>query len=422
MVKAGVAVALLAAPLCLPAQERQILSLREAFDLAEQQYPLTGQKALVRQTESLTLQNLNSGYLPQVTLNGQATYQSDVTRVSIPLPGVKIPEQPKDQYRALADVSQLLYDGGIIRSQKELQRLNTEVEEGRVNVELHSLKTRVNQLYFSILYHDELLKQTELAARDVQIGIDKVRPQVENRVVLRSNLQLLQAQLLQMEQRSIEIRAARKGLINALSLFIKQPLSEGVQLEVPATTASADTVIARPEVRLLESQARLLAGQERLIGARNLPKASAFVQGGYGRPGLNLLSDELKSFYIGGVRFTWPLGGLYNARRDRQLIDIGRQTVDLQKETFLLNTRAQLRQQKADIDKYEALLAADEQIIELRRQITEAAKAQLDNAVITANDFLLQVNAEDAARQALILHRLQLLQAQTNYAITSGKL
>ena len=98
------------------------------------------------------------------------------------------------------------------------------------------------------------------------------------------------------------------------------------------------------------------------------------------------------------------------------------QAVELQKEIFLLNTRSQLRQQKADIDKYEALLATDQQIIQLRNDITTAAKAQLENAVITANDYLLQVNAEDAARQAMILHRLQLLQAQTTYAITSGKL
>ena len=422
MVKACVAAALLWPPSGATAQERQRLSLPEAFSLAEQQYPLTGQKALVRQTEGLALQNLSTGYWPQVTLNGQASYQSDVTRISIPLPGVKIPEQPKDQYRAVADVSQLLYDGGIIRGQKEIQRLTTEVEEGRVNVELHGLKGRIAQLYFSILYHDELLKQTELAAKDVQIGIDKVRPQVENGVVLRSNLHLLQAQLLQMQQRTIEIKAARKGLIDALALFLKQPLTESVQLQEPASIALTDTVITRPEVRLLESQSRLLAGQERLVDARNAPKASAFVQGGYGRPGLNMLATEFKSFYIGGVRLTWPLGGLYNARRDRQLIDIGRQTVDLQKETFLLNTRSQLQQQKADIDKYEALVASDQQIIELRRQITEASRAQLENAVITANDYLLQVNAEDAARQALILHRLQLLQAQTNYAITSGKL
>lgn len=422
MVKAGIAAALLWHPVDAAAQERQSLSLTEAFALAESQYPLAGQKVLVRQTEDLTLQNLGTGYWPQLTLNGQASYQSDVTRISIPLPGVKIPEQPKDQYRAVADVSQLLYDGGIIRGQKEIQRLTTEVEEGRVNVELHGLKARINQLYFSILYQDELLEQTALAAKDVQIGIDKVKPQVENGVVLRSNLQLLQAQLLQVQQRTLEIKAARKGLIHALSLFLKQPLTEDVQLLEPASVSPADTVINRPEVRLFESQSKLLGGQERLIGARNSPKASAFVQGGYGRPGLNMLATEFKSFYIGGVRLSWPLGGLYNARRDRQLIDIGRQLVDLQKETFLLNTRSQLQQQKADIDRYEALLASDRQIIDLRRQITEAARAQLENAVITANDYLLQVNAEDAARQALILHRLQLLQAQTAYAITSGKL
>lgn len=422
LVKSGTLAALLWSPLAGTAQERPTLTLQQAFSLAEQQYPLTGQKDLLRQTEDLMLQNLNTGFLPQVTLNGQATYQSEVTRINVQLPGLKLPEQPRDQYRALADVSQLLFDGGIIRGQKEIQRLTTEVEQGRLNVELHGLKTRISQLYFSILYHDELLKQTELAAKDVQIGIDKVQPQVANGVVLRSNLQLLQAQLLQVRQGAVEIKAARKGLVDALSLYLKQPLSEEVVLQVPATLPQVDTVIGRPEVQLFESQSELLAGQEQLIGARNRPKASAFVQGGYGRPGLNMLSDELKSYYIGGLRLTWPLGGLYNTRRDRQLIDIGRRSVDLQKETFLLNTRSQLQQQKADIDKYEALVASDQQIIELRRQVTEAARAQLENAVITANDYLLQVNAEDSARQAQILHRLQLLQAQTNYAITSGKL
>jgi outer membrane protein TolC len=422
MVKSGVAAVALCSPFILWAQERQTLSLSEAFSLAEQQYPLTRQMGLLRETENLTLENLNSGYLPQVTLNGQATYQSDVTRVSIPLPGIKIPEQPKDQYRAVTDVSQLLFDGGLIRNQKDIQRLTTVVEEHKLGVELHSLKARISQLYFSILYQDELLKQTTLAARDVQIGIDKVRPQVENGVVLRSNLLLLQAQRLQMEQRVIEIKAARKGLIDALAQFLKQPLTEAVQLEVPVALPPVDTSITRPEVRLFQSQSLLLAGQEKLIGSRNTPKASAFVQGGYGRPGLNMLSDEFRSYYIGGLRLTWPLGGLYTVKRDKKLTDISRQTVDLQKETFLLNTRAQLQQQKTEIDRYAALAASDEQIISLRRQITEAAQVQLENAVITANDYLLQVNAEDAARRSLILHRLQLLQAQTNYAITAGKL
>ncbi len=73
------------------------------------------------------------------------------------------------------------------------------------------------------------------------------------------------------------------------------------------------------------------------------------------------------------------------------------------------------------MEKYAALAATDNAIIQLRRQVTEAAKAQLENSVITANDFLIQVNAEDAARQSLVLHQLQLRQAQINYAITTGK-
>ena len=166
----------------------------------------------------------------------------------------------------------------------------------------------------------------------------------------------------------------------------------------------------------------MLAGQQKLIEARNQPKASAFVQGGYGRPGLNLLSNTFDAFYITGVRLNWSLGGLYNSKREKSLLDISKRTVDIQKETFLLNTQSQLKQQKAEITKFAELAASDKAIIELRSKITEAAKAQLENAVITANDYLREINAEDAARQALATHQLQLLQAQINYQLTTGKL
>lgn len=417
-----IVVVLLLLTAALQAQPPRTLTLEQAFATAEQQFPLTRQKGLLQQTQSLSLQNLSSNFLPQLTLSGQASYQSEVTKVTLPLPGLKIPEQSKDQYRVLADVSQLLYDGGATRSQKTVQQLTTAVEEQRVAVELHHLKARINGLYFGILHHDELLKQTGIAARDVQAGIDKVKPQVENKVVLRSNLLLLQAQLLQVEQRAIEINASRKGLVEALAQFLNTPLTDGIQLQPPATLPATDTVLARAEVVLYQRQADLLKGQEKFITVRNLPKASAFLQAGYGRPGLNLLSNQFEPFYISGLRFTWPLGGLYNAGRDKKLLDLGRQTIDLQQQTFLQATRAQLQQQRAEIDKYAALLASDEAIIQLRKQITETARAQLENAVITASDYILQANAEDAARQQQILHKMQWLQAQTTYLITSGKL
>ncbi|HWI89942.1 MAG TPA: TolC family protein [Flavisolibacter sp.] len=408
--------------LLLSAQENKPLSLEEAFHLAQQNYPLIHQKDLIKQSEKLSLANINSNFLPQLIVSGQATYQSDVTKVSIPLPGLSIPSQSKDQYKAIGEVNQLLYDGGLTKGQKNIQQLNSNVEENRLAVELYNLKARINQLYFSILFQDQLLAQTDLVSKDIQAGIDKVKPQVENGVALRSNLQLLQAQLLQTQQRAIEIKSARKGLANALSLLINQPISETTKFQLSGEYNNIDTLLNRPELKLYESQSQLIAGQEDLIHARNLPKASAFFQGGYGKPGLNMLSNDFKTFYITGIRLNWSLGSLYNNKRDKQLIKVNQQTVDLQKQVFVLNTQSQLKQQQSDIDKYAQLVATDNGIIQLRKSITDAAKAQLENAVITANDYLMQVNAEDQARQALILHQLQLRQAQINYAISTGKL
>ena len=412
---------LLILPPGLEAQQ-QTISLQQAFQLAEQNYPMIHQKDLIKTSERLSIQNLNTNFFPQLTINGQATTQSEVTKIPFLIPGLQIPFLSRDQYKAVGEVNQLLYDGGSTKGQKNVQLLNSTVEENQVAVELYSLKGRINQLYFSILYEDNLLQQTDLLLKDIQIGIDKVKPQVENGVSLRSNLQVLQAQLLQTQQRAIEIRSARKGLADALSVLINQPVSETTKLQAPSEYNQTDTTLFRPELQLYQSQSQLIAGREQLIQARNRPKVNVFFQGGYGRPGLNMLSNEFQSFYITGLRLNWSLGSLYNSKRDKELLDVNRQTVDLQKQVFVMNTHSQLVQQKSDIDKYAQLVASDEGIIQLRKQVTDAAKAQLENGVITSTDYLIQVNAEDQARQALILHQLQLLQAQTNFAITTGKL
>ncbi|MEJ7678821.1 MAG: TolC family protein [Segetibacter sp.] len=271
----------------------------------------------MKQTENLTLKNLSSSFLPQLSFNAQATYQSDVTRVDIPLPNIKVPSQSKDQYKVVADVSQLIYDGGLIKEQKNIQQLNSSVEERKVEVELYAFKNRINQIYFNILYQDQLLKQNELLSKDIQIGINKIQQQVNNGTVLRSNLQVLQVQLMQTQQRTIEIRNTRKGLTDALSLFINQPIDTTEQLQTPAAEIAFDAGIVRPEMKLYENQSKVLAGQQKVIDARNLPKASAFIQGGYGKPALNLLSNNFDFFYITGVRLNWSLGNLYNSRREK---------------------------------------------------------------------------------------------------------
>lgn len=399
----------------------QSLTMQQAYDSAQLHYPLIRQKKLVQRTASINIDNLSKGNLPQINIGGQASYQSDVTSVNIPIPGFSIDRPGKDQYKITADVNQLLYDGGLIKQQQQLQNLNAGVEEQKVEVELYKLKERISQVYLTILYIDEQLKQVELIKKDISTGIKKVQAQVDNGVALKSNVNVLKAELLRNNQRSIELSASRKSMVDILGLFMQQSLPATIVLHRPLVEARQTEEIVRPELDLYVKQNLLLDQQNSLLKAKNLPKATAFVQGGYGRPGLNFLKNSFEPFGIGGVRLNWSLGGLYTAKKERQLIEINKQSVDVQKETFLLNTQTQVRQQQSEIDKLQQLILSDREIIELRVSVKTAANAQLENGVITANDYLREVNAEDQARQLLITHQLQLLQAQVNLQLTTGK-
>jgi len=407
--------------LLMTASAQETLSLQKAYELARQNYPLVRQRELIKQTRDWSVDNLSKGFLPQVSLNGQATYQSEVTQIKIPIPGVTVDPLNKDQYKLLADISQLIYDGGMIKQQKAIQQFNETTEQQKLEVELYKLNEKINQLFLGVLFLDEQLKQVELVKSDLNNGIKRVEAQVNNGVAFRSNLNVLKAELLKADQRIIELQSSRKGFLDVLSLFINQPLPENTRLEKPQSKATISTDINRPELQLFSSQQKLLGSQVGLIDAKNKPKASFFWQGGYGRPGLNFLKNDFAFFYTTGVRLSWSFGGLYTRKNEKKILELNQKTIDIQKDVFLLNTNTQLKQQQSEIDKLQKLVSTDQEIIDLRIKVKEAAKAQLENGVITANDYLREVNAEDQARQSLITHQVQLIQAQINYQTISGQ-
>ena len=79
-----------------------------------------------------------------------------------------------------------------------------------------------------------------------------------------------------------------------------------------------------------------------------------------------------------------------------------------------------LKQQNAELSKLQELIASDSEIIQLRESIKNTAKSQLDFGTVTSNDYITYLNAEDQAKQGLLLHQIQLLMAQYNYQTTSG--
>jgi len=405
----------------MPIIAQSKLTLNECYDKARANYPLIKQKEYIAKTKEYNVSNVWKGYLPQITISGQATYQSDVTSLPIALPGMKIESLTQDQYKAIADVSQIIYDGGIMSAQANVQRASADIDEQKLEVELLKVKERVNQIYFGILLIDEQLTQTELIKKDLDASLNKLNAALANGTATKPNVDILKAELLKTEQREIEIKSSRKAFVEMLGLLINQRLNEEAKLELPQTQSITESnEINRPEVKLYSSQENLIENQSGLTLAKILPKASLFFQGGYGKPTLNMLKNNFDWFYIAGARLTWAMSNLYTYGNESEVIALNKKSVEAQKETFLLNTNLSLKQQSNELEKLNSLIKVDKQIIEIRTSVKESAKSQLENGVITSNDFIRELNAEDQAKQNLAIHTIQLLLAQQNYKLTTG--
>ncbi|MBL0064566.1 MAG: TolC family protein [Bacteroidetes bacterium] len=398
----------------------QSLNLDSCQHLASVNYPLSKQAELLSKSREYSLDNLNKGYWPQLNIGGQATYQSDVTEIPVRLPGLSIPAVPKDQFKIYGELNQPITDLITVGKQKEVQRAQSDVQTANLEVELYKLRDRVNQLYFGILMIDAQLKQNELLKNDIQTGLNKINAALANGTEYKSNADKLKAELLRANQKTIELNAARKAYLEMLSQFTHTSMPDNTVLETP-TQQTIVAGINRPEISYFSSRDKSFDAQKKLLTARNLPKFGLFFQGGWGQPSpVNLLSKDLSSYYIAGIRLNWSVSGLYTLHKEKALVELDRKMNDSQKEIFLFNTNSTNTQINAEINKLKSLLNTDDEIVQLRTSIKSRAQVQLENGVITTNDYLKEISAEDQARQNKILHEIQLLLALYTQQYTTG--
>lgn len=403
------------------AQSARTLTLEQCYDLLAKTSPLAQQKALTITAGNLAEKNLNLKWLPQADLNGQATYQSDVTSVPIKLPNLAIDEPSKDQYKGTLDLVQPVFDGGVTGTQKKIQRATTNIESQKVEVDLYQLRSRVNTYFFTALLMDENIRIMELTKADLENNIRKVSAQAANGIATNSNVDVLKAELLKVSQRIIEYQANRKSAIEMLEVLTGSPIDAHASFVKPAMLADKDETISRPELKLFDYQKQQFRLQSRLIQAKANPKVSLFGTGGYGRPALNMLKNEFQWYYLGGVKLSIPITGQFTRQREMKVMRMQEQIVEKQREAFLSNNRQLQVQQKNELEKYGQLIGSDAEIVGLRTKIKENASVRLANGIITSSDYITELNAENQAMLAQKLHEVQWLQAQYNYKLIIGK-
>ncbi len=398
----------------------QSLTLDECYTLAESNYPLVKQYELIEKSRDYSISNASKGYLPQFTISGQATYQSDVTKMPFSLPNTDVPTLSKDQYRIQGEVVQPISDVfTTVKYKKEIVKSEADAERNRTDVELYKVKERINQLYFGILLIDAQINQVEIMKKDIRSAIDKNRTAIANGVALKSSADMLKAELLKAEQRTIEMHAMRKTYTEMLSFFISRDVNEETLFEKPLEKVIISD-INRPELQMFDSQKRAIQSKGKLLDTGIMPRLNLFAQGGYGKPGLNMLANDFDFYYVGGVRLTWNISNLYTHKKEKGLLMNNQNAVDVQKDIFLFNLELDVTRQNNEIEKLYEIIETDREIINLRENIRISAQNQLEYGTVTTNDYLTYINAEDQAKQNLIYHEIQRLTAMYNLKTSLG--
>ena len=398
----------------------QSQSLEECRRLARERYPEIKQYDLISETEQYDLSNAKRAWIPQVVLSGQATYQSatptypDVFNAMLAANGVEMSGVRKDQYKLAVDVSQNIWDGGQSKANRELAQSEAAEQRSRVDVALYDLQSRVDNIYFGILLLDERVAQTETLIEVLESNLNRMRVYYNNGVAMQSDVDAVEAELLTARQTLGQVEASRTSYRKILEVFIGQKLTDE-KLQRPEMTDVVDRNSARPELALFDAQNERLNAQRNAINVSLMPRFSAFAQGYYGYPGLDMFKSMLSSEWtlnaLVGVRMSWNVGAFYTKNNNLNKLNIAEQQIAIQRDVFLFNTQLQTTQDDGEIVRLRTALDDDKRIVELRRSVRVAAESKLENGVIDATELLTKIADETTAILNQSTHEIELLQA-----------
>lgn len=404
----------------ITAYSQQVLTLETCYVLAEENYPLVRQSGLLEEKYKNEIGIIKKGRLPKLDLNAQATYQSDVIQFPMELPNINIEPSNKDQYRATLDANQLIYYGGTIAANSKLKEAELQTQQQQVAVNLYALRTRINQSYFSVLLYQEQTKLLVSKMQELEVRLKEIDAGVKYGTILPSAEQVLRAEILKLEQQISETNFDRKKALKNLSSLISQNLDRNTIIERPEITVFPEHNSERPELTLFDLQQNQLETSKEVISKSNYPHLSGFAQVGYGNPGLNMLDNSFQDFYMFGLKMNWNIFDWGKIKEQKQTVEISKEILATEKETFVLNNSIQIQEAKGDIEKFEEMLQKDDAIIELRKQVLQAATSQFRNGAIRSSEYIIELNNLYEAKIDQELHQTQLSLAKANYKLIKG--
>jgi outer membrane protein TolC len=408
---------------------QKILTLKECYDQAMAANALAGEKKGYTDISKLKDENLVMGWLPTLDANGSLIYNSSVVDLSgvlgsLPIPGIAnaIKPLPNEQYKITLDINQVIYDGGAIKGARALEKADLSINEKQTETDLYKLRGQINGYYFNLLL---LARQNELLNNYLEIikkRITSMQSAVNNGVIIKSDVDVLTSEKINIEQQLAENEIRKSSLIKILSDLTGNKIEASTELILPSISGELSNELSRPELQLFDLRKEQLAAGMKVIESKRLPKAIGFATLGYGNPpGSNFFKNEFAPYYVLGASIKWNIFDWNKAKNEKQIISFQQGILDNRKNDLTDNLKRLLEAKNSEIESLKALIDRDSELITLRKKITASAESQYQNGIITATEYLNELNTE---RQAVInyeIHKINLSMARIEYLNISGK-
>lgn len=406
----------------------QAQTLEECQLAAEKNYPMIKQYDLISQTTQLTVRNIQKGWLPQIAIAAQATYQSDVTswpesmKGTFQQLGINMKGLSKDQYKVGIDLQQTIYDGGTISSLRSVARQEEKVQKAQVETNLYQVRKRVNEMYFSLLLLNEQIKLNDDVKALLLSSEKKLANMLKGGTIATSDFENIRAERLSVEQQNESLKSQQQMLQHLLSTFCGIKVSN---VQKPAPFETTISTNKRPEMLLFDNQLQLSSIKEKALNSQVRPKLGIFAQGFYGYPGLNMFEDMINRKWslngMVGVKLSWNVGALYSLKNDKVKLRLQREMTENAREIFLFNNQLEEIQQNENIKRYHTMKQTDDEIIMLRTNIRKSAESKLSHGIIDINNLLREINNENAAKIQQTIHDIEMLKEMYNLKYTNNE-
>jgi len=405
---------------------QKILTLKECYEMALSVNAIAGEKDAYANISKIRDENLAKGWLPSLDANASVAYNSDVVdfaaaTASVPGMSSLFRPMPHDQYKLTLDINQVIYDGGAIRSAREMEQAELKVNEKQTETDLYKLRGQINTYYFNIMLLNRQKELLDDYLNLIRKRISSMQSAADNGVIKKADIDILASEKLKLEQQITENHLRKAALMKILSDMTGSEISDSTEFILPDHISELPDELQRPELQIYDLRKEQLSAGLKIVQSKRMPKAFGFATLGYGNPpGMDFFNDSFDTYYIMGAGIKWNIFDWNKAKNEKQVISLQQGIIENRKSDMTDNLRRQLDSKLSEINSLRELVKTDSELIGLRKRITSATESQFENGTITATEYLNELNSEKSAVINSEIHKINLALAGIEYMNISG--